>query len=249
MNLIALAGRMGTGKDTVAALLAERGWQRIALADEMKRIALRLFEFTPHALWGPSSARNEVVTLTSGSLWPEAMFRAGEMLPRIVNLYSDAIPEEAVRSAFMGYLIDCWRVDRTLHGLSARYALQRMGTEMGRGLDEGVWIAALAPLAKALSAGVAGYDPAIGLTGAGAIPPGIVVTDCRFPNEARAFRRWGGRVFWVDASARVGELVSTHSSEPGRGDFEGLLDGTIDNNGTLATLPEEVARVAQQEAP
>lgn len=57
--LVGLSGEAGVGKDTVADILvAEHGFCKIALADEIKRIAHRLYGFTREQLWGPSELRN-----------------------------------------------------------------------------------------------------------------------------------------------------------------------------------------------
>lgn len=54
-------GSAGAGKDLVADILVSKhGFVRIALADEMKRIAQRLWDFSGSALWGPSEERNKL---------------------------------------------------------------------------------------------------------------------------------------------------------------------------------------------
>lgn len=59
--IVALAGKAGSGKDTVAGLLKTQwGFTPIAFADVMKRQAAELWGFTKQQLWGPSEFRNEV---------------------------------------------------------------------------------------------------------------------------------------------------------------------------------------------
>lgn len=43
MNLIGIVGLAGSGKSSLAAALARRGWTRVAFADELKRIAREQF--------------------------------------------------------------------------------------------------------------------------------------------------------------------------------------------------------------
>lgn len=58
----------------------------------------------------------------------------------------------------------------------------------------------------------------------------LVITDVRFPNEAKAIRKAGGIVVLVDASDRILDDSDMHTSEkilP-----KELIDYAIDNNGT-----------------
>ncbi|HET7462267.1 MAG TPA: hypothetical protein VFJ82_13525 [Longimicrobium sp.] len=51
--LISLAGVSGAGKDTAGAYLAERhGYVRVAVADPMKELMMRLFGLSREQLWG-----------------------------------------------------------------------------------------------------------------------------------------------------------------------------------------------------
>lgn len=51
--LVGLSGRSGAGKDTAAALLVERyGFERIAIADPLKRVAALAFGLRDEQLWG-----------------------------------------------------------------------------------------------------------------------------------------------------------------------------------------------------
>ncbi len=54
-RLIALAGRAGTGKNTVAKLL---GAHEISFAEPLKRFCQEVFAFTDAQIWGPSEERN-----------------------------------------------------------------------------------------------------------------------------------------------------------------------------------------------
>jgi hypothetical protein len=53
-------GSAGAGKDLIANVMAEEyDFVKMSLADEIKRIAKRLWDFPDDALWGPSHLRNE----------------------------------------------------------------------------------------------------------------------------------------------------------------------------------------------
>lgn len=59
MNIIAISGKAGAGKDTVADyLVREKGYVKIGLADPMKRFCKEIFGFSDDQLWGPSELRN-----------------------------------------------------------------------------------------------------------------------------------------------------------------------------------------------
>jgi hypothetical protein len=58
--IVSFAGKAGAGKDTAARILMERfGFERVALADPIKRVCKELFQFADDQLWGPSERRNE----------------------------------------------------------------------------------------------------------------------------------------------------------------------------------------------
>jgi hypothetical protein len=52
-RLISLSGKSGSGKDTVAQILADAyGYKRVAIADPIKQYVAELFELTEEQLWG-----------------------------------------------------------------------------------------------------------------------------------------------------------------------------------------------------
>jgi hypothetical protein len=97
-----------------------------------------------------------------------------------------------------------------------RRLLQRMGTEAGRNIHgEDCWIR----LAERKIAAIDGN---------------VVITDCRFENEAAAVRSWGGLVVRIDRPGTT--ACNEHASE--RLDF--AADATITNDGTIADLHAKV---------
>lgn len=103
------------------------------------------------------------------------------------------------------------------NGLTGGQTLQRVGVHM-RQLDPNIWIAAS------------------GLEGYAAIPGcRIVVTDCRFENEAAAVKRLGGYLWEI---RRPGLPTDSHSSE-----VDGkrvAWDTVIHNNSTVKDLETQV---------
>jgi len=59
MNIVGIIGKAGSGKDTVADMLHELRYDKIAFADPLKRFCMDVFEFTEEQLWGPSEKRSE----------------------------------------------------------------------------------------------------------------------------------------------------------------------------------------------
>ena len=98
-----------------------------------------------------------------------------------------------------------------------RQLLQRMGTEVGRGIyGESFWVDRV--LAQ--------------------IEPGqnYVITDVRFPNEVEAVRSVGGVIYRIYREG-VG-AVNGHISDTGVDDLE--IDGILLNDGDLADLEQKV---------
>lgn len=70
-NTGAPLGPAGAGKDTVADMLcAKHNFVKVALADEIKRTAMRWYGFTEEQLWGPSELR-----ATPSPLYPNLICR------------------------------------------------------------------------------------------------------------------------------------------------------------------------------
>jgi len=110
-----------------------------------------------------------------------------------------------------------------------RRLYQRIGTEMGREtLDEELWIKQLFAVARQKN---------------------IVITDVRFVNELRAIQKRGGFVFRVIRPdlEPLSEAEAKHISENQlTDDGDGLYDGFIINDGTLADLPAKVAKALSE---
>lgn len=104
--------------------------------------------------------------------------------------------------------------------LTARYALQTLGTEWGRNCDPDLWMKA--GIARAVR--LADYDQA------------VVITDCRFLNEAKAVLAAGGAVWRI----RRGECAFTHASEQEIWSAGMPVSAEIDNTGDLETTRQQI---------
>jgi hypothetical protein len=110
----------------------------------------------------------------------------------------------------------------TRYATEIRRLLQRLGTEAGRQtLWDSIWV-------DAAFAGLAPED-------------NVVVTDCRFPNEAEAVKERDGEV-WRITRAGVGP-ANSHASETSLDDWD--FDVSIMNDGSLEDYHGLVRELAQ----
>ena len=107
-------------------------------------------------------------------------------------------------------------------GVTVRHMLQSLGTEWGRDcIHPDIWLRCWEVRAKkVLESG-----------------QGVVVEDCRYPNEAAMVRRLGGQLWCIERSSAVNDTL--HSSEGGLNDYE-LFDLRICNNSSLLDLQTTV---------
>lgn len=118
------------------------------------------------------------------------------------------------------HVIEVTESGETIHRITGREFLQRYGTEAHRELfDDDFWV------------NVVDLDPPdVDL---------LLVTDVRFPNEARHIREAGGEVWKVMRADAM--PANDHDSERPLPDE--LVDRTVNNEGTLDDLEVEVEKV------
>lgn len=237
--LIGLTGRKRSGKDTVAGFLREEGFERVAFGDPIKEI---LADMDP-LLSG---------TRRSGSFAEgHEMSRLMDSFGRAIDLHTivedlgrgqrgralDILDPFVTGSVRLGALLreaegdwDLLKDEETnpFHR-EIRRLQQVLGTEVGRSvLSPTIWVdtgmAEVARHRRDLSS--------------------VVVTDCRFDNEAEAIREAGGKVVRV-VRPSLPAPTDSHASESGISEY--LVDREIVNGGTLDDLraaAEELARWA-----
>lgn len=132
-------------------------------------------------------------------------------------------------------------------GLTARRALQTLGTEWGRACHKDTWIRlALKTATSLMRPTLEGdqpwlYDPARGLVLGhefGCSCRGVVIPDIRFANEREAIRSAGGKVIRITrAEAGLQGAAAMHASEAEQRDVpDREFDAVIRNTGSLEDL-------------
>lgn len=116
--------------------------------------------------------------------------------------------------------------------LSARYALQSLGTDWGRDCYPDVWVDAAVRRAHDME--TSGIRV-------------VVIVDCRFLNEARRIRALGGEVWRVtrpgcDGAAALAAGIAAHASEMEQRspEMDRYVTREIVNDGTLDDLARRV---------
>jgi len=240
--LIVPIGLAGSGKSTAATIIAEIASERglvateAAFATPIKSFCRSLFGFSQENVYGPSAAREEEMELYKNlQAWDGARDYLRVMGNNFIDeCWPDATPEFWLRarralddwfnnlmaeSPWHWEVINRRRQLQRRHGLSARRALQTLGTEWGRSLDADVWIDCLKRSVATSPANV------------------VVLSDARFFNEAE---KSGGFPLLI----RRPNLVSTtpsHASERDQQTPEMLAfcarnGAVINNTGSLQDL-------------
>jgi hypothetical protein len=184
--LVALTGYARAGKDTFGTVLGVTyGFKRVAFADALKRMAMRLdpiLEVEPDLDTAPYKAR----------------------LSQICEMYGGL---EKAKS------LDC-----------VRQYLQQLGVEARETFGRDAWVKA------------ARLDEALEEYGE------VVVTDCRFRNEAQAVKDLGGYVVRVTRPGVT--AVNGHISEHDLDDWK--VDATVSNGGSILDLNAQAGSLMRE---
>jgi len=237
MNLIVINGPAGSGKDTVGKLIEKHANARcIAFADPMKTFAATVFGFSPEQLYGPSTTRN-----AEDPRWGNEDTRRAVTMNYLQARHAflmEVVPPhyDALKIFNVGQHLDRWFTTVLSKAtLTPRYVLQTLGTEWGREtVDDAIWIKYAVRRATAILA-VTGHKY-------------VVITDCRFENEATLSKQLGATIWRVKRSANhtaaaqnAGVVGHRSETEQLSAAFEALVDVDLDNNGTLEELEQRVA--------
>ncbi len=204
--LLTINGEADNGKDYTADWCATKfNLVKIAFADPMKRFCRHLFGLTVENLWGPSEKRNE--ELDAAPMWKLAYSQAHLPLVFAGVMVPESLGPDVRAKAFKG-ILEWFTALRNQCGLklSARLALQTLGTEWGRHVSETIWSDYLFNVQLPLLAEGYRYTPQAGIiTGIDPESPknGIVIPDQRFSNELKVCKERGGYNIRVRRLSRV----------------------------------------------
>ena len=211
LPILLLSGKAGSGKDTVASMIADLypNTTTLAFADPMKRIAKVLYGFTDYQLWGPSEARNAVDTVHG------PIFDIDKDYVPLFDIFSQ-LQLRALESAMEGLLRWYGRLNADFAAnkkvFSPRVVLQQMGTEWGRAIDKNIWVHAAENVSAKLLEGGYVYSREGGLVKKeGASANLVLITDGRFRNEILEANKTGAVTIRVVREDR--RNVGNHASE------------------------------------
>lgn len=209
-RVIGVSGFAGSGKDTLADLLVKNhGFIKRSLADQMKEGLQRLMPFSREALWGPSEEREK----------PDKRFVFSGICPRC---HQPCKKHGDTDTGRIDWVCPQCLVHYDLH-VTARLALQTLGTEWGRTLYPNIWIDALAKHIQDTG----------GRTS-------WVVSDVRFHNEVDELHRLGAKLVRIK---RGGIRHTWHPSETEMAEMaDERFDFVFENSGTISQL-EQFAQV------
>jgi len=201
-NLIGISGKIGSGKDTVAAMIQELYPQY-----EVKKFAGKLKDIA------------SILTGIPVEKFEDQEFKKTDLGKEWSYVYPDEYYDDG---------------ESVMVCMSVRQLLQKLGTDALRdNLHENVWVNAL----------MADYveKPVNVLEGEGYrledTLPNWIITDTRFPNEAKIIEEKGGILLRVERSTCN---LGTHPSETALDDFP--FEHVIFNNGSMDDLRNEVKK-------
>lgn len=256
-TIIGLSGLAGSGKDTVAGLIHDElslRTARVSFADPLKELVNLIFEIPRDSLWGASSLRDIIAhRYDEEREWSAAEGRLYRHGPRWIHNIRGH--DDEVAQARLGVWFERLRQTATTPcqlcmyegngcktcddsgrvGLTPRQALQTLGTEWGRGIDEDIWVDYALRRADSLLRGRDLYA--------------VLITDVRFLNEARALRARNDELWLIErAGAGLPGAAGDHPSERDMRspELRALATQLIDNDGTHDALRQSVGRLIRE---
>jgi hypothetical protein len=228
--IIGILGFAQTGKDTIANLLAEHGAQKIGFADELKRITMQLFGFTPEQMWG-TKEQKEAPDLRYPRLHSITYYNDEPGSVRVKCLCCGLeSPSDDIDVVNATYEAPCY--------LNGRYALKTLGTEGARACWDGIWVQKAVQNARGIERGL-WYDVRQGFGTSfhdHAAPTTAVFIDCRFENEVVGIQAAGGRVYRIKRPGYEKPMFDHPSETEQLRIPDDKLQGVIHNDGTLEDL-------------
>lgn len=192
--IIGVGGVYGAGKDEIADhLVRKHGWVKQGMSDTLLRYTLELNIWIrlDKKISFRSPGYSEVIWAYS----PGEFIKAADLITGVG--YTEAKKQQEFRD---------W--------------LQKFGTEVGRDIDEDLWV----NIARRRALAAAEEAP-------------VVLTGIRFPNEVAMMRAIGALIYVVRDTGATGK-TALHPSETSVSSTD--FDIVIENNGTLEELYAQV---------
>ena len=240
-NLIGISGKAGSGKDLVYTIIKdlfpEMNWGRIRFSDKLKDMVCLLLNCTREQLEDREFKEKEL-----GKEWVkyELSYISHSRLsygdcPEYYEKYFCS-KEEAIEYIKGDLEVDQSSIEISEIGLTPRLLLQLLGTECGRKIiHPNIWVSATFAEYKPQHFRTVKYQGSFvdHLT----TMPNWIITDVRFPNEAKAVKDRGGILIRIN---RPGfENTGDHLSEIALDDYKNF-DTIIINDGTIEDLSKKI---------
>lgn len=201
--IVGVMGNAGSGKDTLADYLVKNhGFVKMSLADEMKRICKRVYDFTDEQLWGPSEKRN-----TMDLRYDRAISEINYEYPLSYLTPRMALQVLGTEWGRRCYL-NTW-VNFTLRDASRLLMDDRLFYTQQEGLQRLTVAPYVAPAVR-----------------------GVVIPDCRFKNEIEAVHQFKGFVIRIKRDVKeLTSGVFLHASEEEQKTIpDSAVDYVVTNN-------------------
>lgn len=235
--VILICGQAGSGKDTVAAMIAERyNGVVVAQADVIKRFANGILGFTQLQLWGASENRSTVDVRWASADYCRMIKDEVQSVARrwVIDIFSHLSFKPDVDFAVATLLRcvdDLFMEAQRTGGMTARKTLQVLGTEFGRTVYKDLWASYARDIGMRLLSGDCTYNAQSGLKSCdGARTDVVVISDGRFRNEIIGVKSIGGIAIQV-LNAAGPKSSDIHRSESEQLEIPGhFFDAIIHND-------------------
>lgn len=236
--ILAISGRIGSGKDTVGTIIQ---YLICLKKNTLNSHQLKFEDFTKTPIFNEEQSGYKIKKFAYGVKYIASF---------LTGIAIEKFEDQEFKKQYMG---DEW-------GMTYREFLQKLGTEAMRDkLHTNVWVNAL--FADYRSNGISEkYLASRGQLVLENNYPNWIITDMRFSNELEAVKNRGGitirvnRVTFREQTTEFGKLstivqpevdkllgIEEHSSETALDDA--TFDYVIDNNGTIEELVEKVRQI------
>jgi hypothetical protein len=248
--IIGISGKIGSGKDTVGMIIQALSIKKTIGYDT--RYSLDPLEYVKNYEGRPN--------LKGGWEIKKFAFKLKQIVSLLTSIPVEDLEKQEVKDSLLGdewyTFIGLEEVLKTGNGrrpYTVREMLQKVGTEAMRNtIHTNVWVNALFADYKPfienypqlIKSNVKELIEGDSYSMGKAVLPNWIITDVRFPNEANIIKEKGGILLRVNRVSN--NPISNHPSETSLDNYD-KFDYTIENNGTLEELLEEVKSILQKE--